>query len=91
MAPDIHILVITDSKVSLLAIRRYASGGKGRTRDLVEVVDEVGRRSRLGLSTQFGWVKAHVGIEGNERFFFFFFKSNHPACGLDHGRDSGAP
>ena len=78
MAPDIHILVITDSKVSLLAIRRYASGGKGCTRDLVEVVDEVGRRSRLGLSTQFGWVKAHVGIEGNERVVCFFLNQITP-------------
>ena len=24
------------------------------------------------------------------KIFFFFFKSNNPACGLDHGRDSGA-
>ena len=23
--------------------------------------------------------------------FFFFFKSNYPACGLNNGRDSGAP
>ena len=37
---------------------------------------------------------AALGNEINKRqacFFFFFFKSNYPACGLDHGRDSGAP
>lgn len=34
--------------------------------DLVEVVNEVGRSNHLSLSMQFGWVKAHVGIEGNE-------------------------
>ena len=33
----------------------------------MEVVDEVGRRCRMGLSTQFGWVKDHVGIDGNEK------------------------
>ena len=33
----------------------------------MEVVDEVARRSLMGLSTRFGWVKAHVGIDGNER------------------------
>ena len=33
----------------------------------MEVVDEVGRRSLLGLSIRFGWVKAHKGIDGNER------------------------
>lgn len=61
------ILVLTDSRVSLMAIMRSASSGRGCTRDLVEVADEVGRRSQLGLSMQFSWVKGHVGIGGNER------------------------
>lgn len=60
------ILVLTDLKVSLLAIKRSVNSGKGRSRDLVEVVNEVGRPNKLGLSTQFGRVKAHVGIDGNE-------------------------
>ena len=34
---------------------------------MVAVADEVGRRGLLELSTQFGWVKAHAGIDGNER------------------------
>ena len=29
-------------------------------------MDEVGRHSLLGFSTQFEWVKAHVGIRGNQ-------------------------
>ena len=30
-------------------------------------MDGVGRRNLLGLSTRFGWVKAHAGVDGNER------------------------
>ena len=67
LAPDVDILVLTDLKTALMAIEKSANGAKGRTRDRVEVVDEVGRRSLLRLSTRFGWVKAHAGIRGNER------------------------
>ena len=67
MAPDVDVLVLSDSTAPLRAIERAADSGRGRSRDLVEVVDEVGRRVTKGLSTQFGWVKAHVGIDGNER------------------------
>ena len=67
MAPEVDMLVLSDSTAALPAIVRAARSGRGRTRDLVEVVDEVGRRGRLGLSTQFGWVTAHAGIGGNER------------------------
>ena len=67
MAPEVDVLVLSDSMAALQAIKRAACDGRGRTRDLVEVVDEVGRRNLLGLSTQFGWVKAHTGIDGNER------------------------
>ena len=67
MAPEVDMLVLSDSTAALQAIRRAACGGRGRTRDLVELVDEVGRRTLLGLSTRFGWVKANAGIDGNER------------------------
>ena len=67
MTPEVDILVLSYSMAALQAIKGAACSGCGRTRDLVEVVDEVGRRSLLGLSTQFGWVKAHAGVDGNER------------------------
>ena len=54
LAPDVDILVLTDLKASLLPIKRSVSSGKGRTRDLVEVVNEVGRPSQLDLSMEFG-------------------------------------
>ena len=34
------------------------------------------------------WEAQCAEVDG---FFFFCCKSNYPACGLDHGRDSGAP
>ena len=67
MAPEVDILVLFDSTAALQAIKHAPRDGRGRSRDLVEVVDEVGRRCRMGLSTQFGWVKDHVGIDGNEK------------------------
>ena len=54
MTSEVDILVLSDSTAALRAIKRAASSGRRRTRDLVEVVDEVGRRSLLGLRTQFG-------------------------------------
>ena len=65
MAPDVDVLVLSDSTAALRAIKRAADSGRGRSRDLVEVVDEIGRRITKGLSTEFGWVKAHVGRDGN--------------------------
>ena len=67
MAAEVDMLVLSYSTAALQAIVRAAGRGRGRTGDLVEVVDEVGRRGLLELSTQFGWVKAHTGIDGNER------------------------
>ena len=67
MAPDVDTLVLSDSTAALRAIKLAADRGHGRSMDLVEVVDEIGRRITKGLSAQFGWVKAHVGVDGNER------------------------
>ena len=66
MAPEVDILVLSDLTAALEAIQRATRSGRGRSRDLVEVVDEVGRHSLLGLSTRFVWVKAHVCIDGDE-------------------------
>ena len=67
MAPEVDVLVLSNSRTALQAIKRAARSERGCSRDLVEVVDEVGRRSLRGLRTRFGWVKAHVGIVWNER------------------------
>ena len=67
MALEIDILALSDLTAALQAIKRAARSGRGRSRDLVVVVHEVGRRSLMGLSTGFEWVKAHVSIDGNEQ------------------------
>ena len=51
MAPEVDMLVLSDSTPALQAIKRAAHSGRGLLRDLLEVVDEVGRRSLMGLST----------------------------------------
>lgn len=66
IAPKVDILVLRDSTAALQAVTRFAYSGHGRSMDLVEVVDQIGRRSTVGLNTLLGLVKAHVGIEGNE-------------------------
>ena len=47
MTPEVDLLVLSDSTAALQAIVRAARSGRGRTRDLVEVVDELGRRGLL--------------------------------------------
>lgn len=63
---DVSVLVLLNSKPAQLGIRQAAKSGHGRTRDLVEVVDEVGRRTGMGLDIWFWLVKAHIGIWVNE-------------------------
>ena len=67
MAPEIDILVLSNSTAALQPIKTAAHSVRGTSRDLVEVVDEVGILDLMGPSTRFCWVKAHVGIDGNER------------------------
>ena len=66
MALGVDILVLSDSTAALQAIKPLARSGRSRSRDLVEVVDEVHRHRLMGLSMWFRWVQAHVGIDGNE-------------------------
>ena len=67
MAPEVDMLVLSDSTAALQAIKHAARDGGGRSRNLVEAVDEGSRCCWMGLSTRFRWVKAHVGIDGNEK------------------------
>ena len=67
MLPDEDALVLSDSTAALASISAAGQAGKAQSRDLHEVLDMVGDRNARGLKTRFGWCKAHVGIEGNER------------------------
>ena len=65
--PVAPLLVLSDSKATLAAVKNAASMGKARTADLWAVVDMVGTWAEAGVDLRFGWVKAHVGVWGNER------------------------
>ena len=61
-----EVLILSDSRAALKAMRRAGIVGKGKFRDLRRLTAKLGRRKRLGLRTKFGWVKSHIGILGNE-------------------------
>ena len=65
--PVTPLLVLSDSKAALAAVRNAASAGMARTADLRRVVNLVGEWALAGAELRFGWVKAHVGVHGNER------------------------
>ena len=70
MVPEDHkILLLSDSQVAIAAIRKAGRTGRARTRKLKEVVKEIWKRQKnLGPdAVRFAWVKAHVGIQGNEK------------------------
>ncbi|KAF8418709.1 hypothetical protein EV426DRAFT_311223 [Tirmania nivea] len=66
---DWKLLILTDSKAAVAALRKAGRRGKARTRDLRKAVASIKERhERLGAgAVRIGWVKAHVGIPGNER------------------------
>ena len=66
MLPDEDAVVLSDSTAALASISDAGRTGKARSRDLGDVLDMVGARGAQGLTTKFGWCKAHVGIAGNE-------------------------
>lgn len=67
MTSHVDLLVLTDSMAALAMVAQAGQSGKGQTRALVEVADEMGRCESLGLLVKFRWVIAHVAIPGNNR------------------------
>ena len=63
------VIILSDSKAAIQAVINAGRRGKARTRDLAHLGRQI--RNRQDLYGQdnvaVGWVKAHVGIEGNER------------------------
>ena len=63
------VIILSDSKAAILAVINAGRRGKAQTRELVQLGNEIGNRQSLHGpdNVTVGWVKAHVGIEGNER------------------------
>ena len=65
---DWKILLLSDSKEAIQAIRNAGVSGKARTRALARLGKEIKDREKLyGVdNTLIAWVKSHIAIKGNQ-------------------------
>lgn len=63
------VLILPDSQAAINAGREAGRTRKARTKELKEIVEMIAeRQGELGQdAVNLGWVKAHIGIEGNEK------------------------
>src|SRR5258705_7584119 len=63
-----RILLLADSKAAISAVKKAGRTGKARTRDLLRLMRTIGEREEENGkgAVALGWVKAHIGIHGNE-------------------------
>ncbi|KAF8446681.1 hypothetical protein BDZ91DRAFT_803459 [Kalaharituber pfeilii] len=64
---EVPVLVCLDSEAAVMAIQKAGKEGKGKTEDVRRVVNAVARRKKKGGDAKLMWVKAHIGIAGNEK------------------------
>ena len=69
MVGNTPVLLLTDSKAAIQAVQKAERRGIDRTRGSAEVVRRLAAINDLHGegSTTLAWVKAHVGIAGNDR------------------------
>ncbi|KAF8459733.1 hypothetical protein BDZ91DRAFT_799654 [Kalaharituber pfeilii] len=64
------VLLLADSQAAISAVQKAGKTGKARTADLARVIELIAERQqrlREADAVKLAWVKAHVGIEGNEK------------------------
>ena len=66
---DRKVVLLSDPQAATAAVRKRGQTGRARTGELKEVVVEVRERKKIWDQTpsEFAWVKAHVGTQGNEK------------------------
>lgn len=67
MTPHVDLLALTNSTATHVIVAQAGQSGKGQTRALAEVADEIGCPESLGLLVRFGWVIAHLALSSNKR------------------------
>ena len=63
------VIILCDPKAAIQAVINAARRAKARTKDLVQLGNDIRNRQDLygPDNVTVGWVKAHAGIEGNDR------------------------
>ncbi|KAF8416447.1 hypothetical protein EV426DRAFT_686075 [Tirmania nivea] len=61
---DKEILILSDSQAAIMSLVKAGKRGRARTHDIKRIMS---RLSSATTKIHFGWVKSHIGIEGNER------------------------
>ena len=62
-----RLLILSDSQAAIAAVVKAGRKGQGRTKERRLTVNRKARRCRNDhTAVCLGWVKSHIGIEGNE-------------------------
>lgn len=62
-----RLLLLSDSQAAIAAVVKAGKKGRGRTKELRQVVNLIAGRCRMDkTAVTMGWVKSHIGIKGNE-------------------------